>query len=163
MSVVLCLPAHLRVSRSVPWPAPHGAEANGAEATAKLFLLITVLLQRYSAAGWPGLWSLRPYLDFWATGAPALLLEVSWGIWGFQLFLCPFPDKCSRWDCIINNFAILAMIGSKSSLGALSSPSQRPPSSTSLLLSPLVTMAETFLVWLSIPIAFRYFAGTVGA
>ena len=24
MSVVLCLPAHLRVSRSVPWPAPHG-------------------------------------------------------------------------------------------------------------------------------------------
>ena len=24
VSVVLCLPAHLRVSRSVPWPAPHG-------------------------------------------------------------------------------------------------------------------------------------------
>ena len=24
MSVVLCLPAHLRVFRSVPWPAPHG-------------------------------------------------------------------------------------------------------------------------------------------
>ena len=24
MSVVLCLPAHLRVSRSVPWPAPTG-------------------------------------------------------------------------------------------------------------------------------------------
>ena len=32
MSVVLCLPAHLRVSRSVPWPAPHGnASGDGTE------------------------------------------------------------------------------------------------------------------------------------
>ena len=29
MSVVLCLPAHLRVSRSVPWPAPHGNASVG--------------------------------------------------------------------------------------------------------------------------------------
>ena len=54
-------------------------------------LLITVLLLRYSAAGWPGLWPLRPYLDFGATGAPTFSLEVSWGIWGFSTFPLPFP------------------------------------------------------------------------
>ena len=31
MSVALCLPAHLRVSRSVPWPAPHGNASLGTE------------------------------------------------------------------------------------------------------------------------------------
>ena len=31
MSVVLCLPAHLHVSRSVPWPAPHGNASVGVD------------------------------------------------------------------------------------------------------------------------------------
>ena len=56
-----------------------------------MFLLITVLLLRYSAAGWPGLWPFRPYLDFRATGAPTFSLEDSWGIWGFSTFPLPFP------------------------------------------------------------------------
>ena len=36
----------------------------------KLFLLITVLLLRYSAASWAGLWPLWPYFHFGDTGAP---------------------------------------------------------------------------------------------
>ena len=51
---------------------PHGAEA-----TANFFLLITVLLLRYSAAGWPGLWPLRPYLGFGATKLDHLELNLA--------------------------------------------------------------------------------------
>ena len=47
----------------------------------KFFLLWMVLLLRCSAAGWLGLWPLRPYLDFRATGAPTLSLGVYWDIW----------------------------------------------------------------------------------
>ena len=61
---------------------------HGADATAKSFLLITVLLLRYSAAGWPGLWPLRPYLDFGATGAPTFNLGV---YLAFSTFFLPFP------------------------------------------------------------------------
>ena len=54
---------------------------HGAEATAKLLLLIEVLLLCYSAAGWPGLWPLRPYLDFGATGAPTFNFGVYLGFY----------------------------------------------------------------------------------
>ena len=56
------------------------------------FLLITVLLLRYSAAGWPGLWPLRPYLGFGATGAPTFNFGVYWDTWGFS----PSPSPCPR-------------------------------------------------------------------
>ena len=58
----------------------------------QFFLLITVLLLRYSAAGWPGLSPLRPYLDFGATGAPTFNLGVYWDTWGFS----PSPSPCPR-------------------------------------------------------------------
>ena len=52
----------------------------------KIFLLITVLLLRYSATGWPGLWPLRPYLDF----GLLVPLPSAWGFIGvfgvFNLF-----------------------------------------------------------------------------
>ena len=54
------------------------------------FLLITVLLLRYSAAGWPGPWPLRPYLDFGATGAPTFNLGV---YLGFSTFSLPFSRQ----------------------------------------------------------------------
>ena len=116
-----------------------------------MFLLFTVLLRRYSAAGWPGLWPLRPYVVFEATGAPIFSSAVHWGIWDFQPLLHPLPDDCSRWGCIMNGFAILAQFGPTSGLEALSSPSPWPPSSCTKLVSTLVTMAETSLVWLSTP------------
>ena len=50
----------------------------------QLFLLIMVLRLRYSAAGWPGLWPLRPFLDFVATRAPTFTLGVYWGIGCFE-------------------------------------------------------------------------------
>ena len=43
MSVVLCLPAHLRVSRSVPWPAPHGNAS----------LIIPKSARLLNLEGWP--------------------------------------------------------------------------------------------------------------
>ena len=61
---------------------------HGAEATAKTFLLITVLLLRYSAAGWPGLWPLLHYLYFRATGAPTFNLGVKLG---FSTLSLPSP------------------------------------------------------------------------
>ena len=56
----------------------------------QLFLLITVLLLRYSAAGLPGLWPLRPHLDFGATGAPTFNVGVHLG---FSTFSLPFPRQ----------------------------------------------------------------------
>ena len=47
------------------------------------FLLITVVLLGYSAAGWPGLWPLRPYLGFGATSAPTFNFRSLLGYLGF--------------------------------------------------------------------------------
>ena len=109
------------------------------------FLLITVMLLHYSAASWPGLWPLRPYLDLGATGAPTFNLGVYWGV---TPLLRPLPENCSRWGCIMNDFAFFAKFGPTSSLGALYSGSPRPSSWTSLLVSTLMTMAGATLVWL---------------
>ena len=49
MSVVLCLPAHLRVSRSVPWPAPDGNASVGYRVRRVMFVVCrcTVVLEVY--------------------------------------------------------------------------------------------------------------------
>ena len=54
------------------------------------------------------------FRGYWCLYLP---LEGLFGI--FNLFLCAFPDKCSRWHCIMNNFAIHAKFGCTSGLGAL--------------------------------------------
>ena len=66
---------------------------HGAEATAICFVLITVLLLRYSAAGWSGLWPFRPYLDLRATGAPAFNLVVYLGYLGSSTSFLPCPGQ----------------------------------------------------------------------
>ena len=53
-------------------------------------LLIMVLLLRYSAAGWPVLWPLQPYLDFGATGAPTFNLGRFGKIGVFHFFTLIF-------------------------------------------------------------------------
>ena len=92
---------------------------HGAEATAKFLLLIMVLLLRYSAAGWPALWPLRPYLEFGATGALTFTFGVYWGIWGYQPLPHLLPDHCSHWGCIMIDFIILTKFCRTSDLGAL--------------------------------------------
>ena len=56
MSVVLCLPAHLRVSRSVPWPAPHGnaslPDMNAEEMAKEGFYLVKSVLRHRYRQGW---------------------------------------------------------------------------------------------------------------
>ena len=64
-----------------------------AEATANVVVLITVLLLRYSAAGWPGLWPLQPFLDLGATGAPAFNLVVYLGYLGSSTSSLPCPRQ----------------------------------------------------------------------
>ena len=61
MSVVLCLPAHLRVSRSVPWPAPHG--------NASLVVVVWVVVGLVLRV-WPmeSLWVFRSPLWGWGVG-----------------------------------------------------------------------------------------------
>ena len=66
---------------SCPVPVP----VSWCRGHSKLVLLIKVLLLRYSAAGWPGPWPLRPHLDFGATGAPTFNLGVYLGGSTFSL------------------------------------------------------------------------------
>ena len=61
MSVVLCLPAHLRVSRSVPWLAPHGNASIRLQGKDNV-----VCAQMYNKEG-------REYQPEWAQGVPLLV------------------------------------------------------------------------------------------
>ena len=128
----------------------------------KSFLLITVLLLRYSAAGWPGLWPLRPYLDFGATGAPAFNLGVHWGFctspspssrylhllglhWGRLRQLCPV------WPYIQLSASFITF--KKASILDFLTGEYRDDYGGEWDISALAVH----------PTAFRYFAGTVGA
>ena len=66
MSVVLCLPAHLRVSRSVPWPAPHG---NPSVVVGPLVVVVWVVVGLVLRV-WPmdSLWVFRSPLWGWGVG-----------------------------------------------------------------------------------------------
>ena len=84
----------------------------------------------------------------WILGLLVPLPSTLGFMWGIAPLSHPLPDICSRWGCIGADFANFAQFGPTSSLEPLSSPTRRPPSSTSLLVSTLVIMAETSQVWL---------------
>ena len=85
---------------------------------------------RYSAAGQA---RAGDYGLIWILGL-LVPLPSTWkfiGILGvFHPHLHPVPDHCSRWGCIMIDYTFFAEFGPASSLGALTSPSLRPPSWT---------------------------------
>ena len=71
---------------------------------------------RYSAAGQA---RAGHYGLIWLLGL-LVPLPSTWGfIWGVTPLLRPLPENCSRWGCVMNDFAFFAKFGPTSSLGAL--------------------------------------------
>ena len=67
---------------------------------------------------------------FWGYWCPYLQLNLLGYLGFFHPHLHPVPDHCSRWGCIMIDYTFFAEFGPASSLGALASPSLRPPSWT---------------------------------